>query len=129
MARDEEFEAFQRRNHARRRFFRLVTVGVSLIGVALSVALFMTRFGRWLDDGAPPPPAIEVDVDAGGSARVHDCRDDLETCVRAASDREDQRPGGRRHRAVVRLAAGAPPEAVRAARGVLLAHGFTPVAP
>src|SRR5688572_27032292 len=96
----EEFEAFERRMRARRNFFKVVAAAAGCIPVVLAIVSLTTR-AMSCRDSATPPSGLEVDIDSSGRASVRGCADDLETCVRAAAEREENRPGGGRHRALI----------------------------
>jgi hypothetical protein len=121
-----QLAAFERQMRRRRVFFLVLSAIGSLIVLGVSIALFVMRIGRWVDSG-PPPPAIEVDISAAGRISVRDClADDLQACVRNVVDREYNRPGGARHRALLHIEPGAPQDAIRTVRGTLLANDFIP---
>jgi hypothetical protein len=124
----EEFEAFERRMRARRLFFKLIAAAAGVIPLVLAAVSLTTR-AMSCSDSATRPPGIEVDVDSGGRASVRGCPDDFEACVRAAAEREENRPGGGRRRALLHADLGTPQDAVHAARRTLLQNRFIPANP
>jgi hypothetical protein len=124
----DDFAAFERRMRRRRNVFRLLAAGAGLIPIALGIVALTMRATSCAGSGTPPP-GIEVDIDAAGHASVRGCSDAFEACVRAAADREDDRPGGGRHRALLHTALGTPQDAIHDARRVLLTNRFIPANP
>jgi len=121
----DDFETLEHR--PRRLLSRILAGLLGIVPIVLAVIALGNRI-QSCRDSAPPPPGIEVDVDAAGRATVRGCAAAFEFCVRDAKDREMNRPGGGHYRAVVHVAAGAPPEAIREARGALMDQGFMPAA-